>query len=178
MRSEQTQARKMLAPTIIGKTVSIIVTLEMIAALLAVAATVGVQLVGIKTYDVLSGSMEPAIQMGSLVYVKTGIACDSIREGDVIAFDIGHGRTVTHRVMEVDKTTESFTTKGDANTDIDPQEVPFCKVIGKVVGSVPLVGSAASVLTSHKLRFLAAVAAFNLLLCASLHFLAKATDAL
>lgn len=43
------------------------------------------KLMGYEIYDVVSGSMEPEIPVGSVIYVK-GAAPEDIQEGDVIAF--------------------------------------------------------------------------------------------
>ena len=52
-------------------------------------------------YAVISGSMEPAIPTGSLVYIK-GMEAQDVQEGDVIAFYGGYDSSaiVTHRVVE------------------------------------------------------------------------------
>lgn len=74
-----------------------LLTLELCIIVLLAAVCVGPQLFGIKTYGVLTGSMEPAIQTGALAFVDTGVTGADLRPGDVAAFDIGEGRICTHR---------------------------------------------------------------------------------
>lgn len=152
---------------------SAFMTAEVAVAMILAAATAGAQLVGFETYDVLSGSMEPSIHTGSLVYVKTGIVCDLIRENDVIAFDIGRERTVMHRVVGINAQARTFTTKGDANEEADPQAVPWSSVKGTVVAVVPNLGSAISAFTARKEHFIVAIVAGNTLLCIAQRLLAE-----
>ena len=72
---------------------------------------------GIVPYVVLSGSMEPTIETGSVCFINKHADYDSIKEDDIIAFQMKNGPLVTHRVVEV--TDSGLTTKGDNNTDID-----------------------------------------------------------
>ena len=58
----------------------------LVAAVVAVAMLLaGVRLVGITPYAVLSGSMEPAFPVGSMIYVKA-VDPESIEVGDPITF--------------------------------------------------------------------------------------------
>lgn len=47
------------------------------------------KLMGYEIYDIVSGSMEPEIPVGSVIYVKAA-APEDIQEGDVIAFRRGY----------------------------------------------------------------------------------------
>ena len=67
--------------------------------LLAVAL-VGVRLAGIRTFTVLSGSMEPTYHVGSLIYVNK-VDSAAIRPGQVITFMLDENTVATHRVVEV-----------------------------------------------------------------------------
>lgn len=87
---------------------------------------------GICPYVVLSGSMEPSIQTGSIVFSDKNVR--EVNVGDVITYDAG-SRYVTHRV--VCKMKEGYITKGDANWEADLKPVPQNRVIGKVMFSVP-----------------------------------------
>ena len=93
----------------------------------------------LKTYKVLSGSMEPEYHVGSVVYVEKS-SIDDIEVGDVITFYINDNTVVTHRVIDKDNDTESFHTKGDANETEDGGSVAYDKVVGKVVLNVPYLG--------------------------------------
>lgn len=81
-------------------------------------------LFGIKSYVVLTGSMEPAVPMGSVIYT---LKQPSYKVGDIIAFKQGD-LTITHRVAAV--TPEGFKTKGDANNAIDSTLVSKANVEG------------------------------------------------
>ena len=144
----------------------VVVTVEVAVAVALAALTAGARVAGFETYDILSGSMEPNISVGSLIYARTHVSCERIGAGDVIVYDIGQSRTVTHRVLSADPSSQTFVTKGDANDSADPQPVPWGNVRGKVAGTVPKLGSVVSALTTRKVHFAVALAAFNALLCA------------
>lgn len=92
---------------------------------------------------VLSGSMEPAIPTGSVVFIKQN---DTYTTGDVITFfnheDTNASIPTTHRIVSVRAVEGNyiFATKGDANTTPDITEVPQDRIIGAVFFSVPLLG--------------------------------------
>ena len=116
-----------------------IVTDILLVIVLVIAAVLYIpRLMGLKTYKVLSGSMEPEYHVGSVVYVEKS-SIDDIEVGDVITFYI-NDNTVTHRVVDKDNDTESFHTKGDANETEDGGSVAYDKVVGKVVLNVPYLG--------------------------------------
>ncbi len=95
---------------------------------------------GCRMYIVLSGSMSPAIETGSLVVVKPA-APESIRVGDIITFGGGGSSVTTHRVTAVENEGGlSFRTKGDANEVEDPLPVSADRLVGKVVFSIPYAG--------------------------------------
>jgi len=97
-----------------------------------------------ESYVVLSGSMSPTIDAGSVVFVSS-VPTDQISEGDVVTYDRspgGENTRVTHRVVDVVERdgTRRFETRGDANEDPDPSLVAPNEVIGVVTFSVPYVG--------------------------------------
>ena len=96
------------------------------------------KLFGYRAYNVISGSMEPEISVGSIVYVATA-DFDDISEGDIIAFESG-ASVVTHRVTAIDTENKLFTTKGDANDSEDFMPVAYVNVIGKVALHIPVLG--------------------------------------
>ena len=64
-------------------------------------ALVGVRLVGLTPYSVLSGSMEPTYHVGSLIYVKK-IDPANIQIGDPITFIVNEDLLLaTHRVVDI-----------------------------------------------------------------------------
>jgi len=96
---------------------------------------------GYEFYVVMSGSMEPKIHTGSVVSVK---AENEYNTGDIITIKMKNdpSQTYTHRIMDVNKTDDgiTYTTKGDANEDTDPDVALQTNVIGKVVFSMPVIG--------------------------------------
>ncbi len=101
-----------------------------------------------QTFVVTSGSMEPAISTGSIIWVSD-TPPSQIEKGDVITFSQGSGNTVTHRVVNVSEDPEySFKTKGDANPEPDPGRVQAEQLIGEVNYSVPYLGYVAEWISS------------------------------
>jgi len=110
-----------------------------IFALAAISSQLSVS--GYRLYTVQSGSMEPTIKTGSLVFVKTNAAYSP---NDIITFykSDNSKETVTHRLIEL-KTEGGHTlaiTKGDANAAEDSQRILSNSIIGKAVFSVPHIG--------------------------------------
>lgn len=105
----------------------------------ALAAPLAVpRVIGLEVYDVVSGSMEPAIPVGSVVYVRPGNP-DAVVEGDVIAF-YGDEGVVVHRVVANRTSVGEFATKGDANQEADPDPVPYEAYVGTMTRSIPHLG--------------------------------------
>lgn len=103
-------------------------------------------IVGIQAYSVTSGSMEPAIHTGDMVYVRRQ-RFEQIMEGDILTFTIDNGKMiVTHRVLEKSDLDQSFLTQGDANGQPDGKRVRYEDVLGTVWVVVPGMGYAAAVL--------------------------------
>lgn len=95
---------------------------------------------GYQLYAVLSGSMNPAFDTGSLVAVKP-VDSASLQVGDIIAFHSSSGMIVSHRIVSVDREEGlSFITKGDANAVADPSLIPAYRVIGTVGLAIPFLG--------------------------------------
>ena len=114
-----------------------------IVVLLAVAL-VGVRIVGLQPYVVLSGSMEPTYHVGSLIYVKS-VDYKQLQVGDPITYMISQDTVVTHRIVEVlvdeeDPDTLRYFTKGDANDVADGTSVHYKNILGKPVFSIPYLG--------------------------------------
>ena len=88
---------------------------------------------------VLSGSMEPALPVGGVVFIKAVEPAD-IGPGSIIAYRSGE-LLITHRVVDViDESELSFITKGDANESPDLSPVPAASVVGRVIFDVPYLG--------------------------------------
>lgn len=89
---------------------------------------------------VMSGSMEPAVSTGSIVYIAKNVKPELIEERDIIAFRVGERMQVMHRVMKVDREEKTFITKGDANASADIGPVGYDSYEGKVIGHIPAIG--------------------------------------
>lgn len=99
---------------------------------------VGLFCFGIQPYVVESGSMEPAIQTGSVCFVNQRAKYEDMQVGDIIAFKLDTGAFATHRIKEI--TNEGFTTKGDKNKAEDNIITTRSNFIGKNIFSIPNVG--------------------------------------
>ena len=97
------------------------------------------RLLGYGVYVVISGSMEPALPAGSLVYVKDADPA-SVSPGEIIAFS-DDGEVVTHRVMQNHREEGSFITRGDANNTDDLFPVLYRDLVGQVEYHVPVMGT-------------------------------------
>ena len=103
---------------------------------------------------VISGSMEPTIHKGDLLFVmgtdaediKNGTAVD--KDGDVIVFDArglwfnAPQEPIVHRVINKYNISNTwyFTTQGDNNALPDDEDIPESRVIGVVVWRIPYIG--------------------------------------
>lgn len=75
---------------------------------------------GIKSFVIISGSMEPKIKIGDMVIIKSPSSDYNYKEGDIIAFREGT-TVIVHRInkiMEVDGQVK-YQTKGDNNNTPD-----------------------------------------------------------
>lgn len=151
--------RKIISNTV--NTLSVVIIVAAIFILLTVVMTKpgeAPNIMGYSVFRVLSGSMQPAIPIDSLVFVKHADA-DKIREGDIISFYSRDpsldGFVNTHRVVSIEKEQGaiSFTTKGDSNYMDDRYPVSSADLIGKVVHISPILGKFVRLL-SNPLIFL------------------------
>lgn len=95
-------------------------------------------LTSIRSFVILSGSMEPHLPVGSLVIT---LPSDTYDIGNIVAFT-RDGITVTHRIAkkEVSRNIFSFVTKGDANNTTDEQKITQDAIIGKELLFIPYIG--------------------------------------
>ena len=104
---------------------------------------------GFHMYHVLSGSMEPAVPVGSLLYVRS-VEPGDVEEEDIIAFygALEDSGIITHRVVKNNVVSGTFITKGDANEKEDPEPVFYDAFIGKAVLTIPYMGRVLTIMTS------------------------------
>lgn len=91
-------------------------------------------ILGYNYKTVLTGSMEPAIPVGSIVITKEQ---SSYEMEDIISFQ-EEGAIITHRIISIDR--ERYITKGDANNVADTEEVQQKQILGKIILTIPLLG--------------------------------------
>ena len=112
-----------------------IILLGVIAALVPVTVP---RFMGYEIYNVVSGSMEPEMPVGSIAYVKA-IDPVMIEDGEIAAYAT-EGSVIMHRVVSNHKVEGYLITKGDANEDEDIKEVQYANVRGRVVKHYPVIG--------------------------------------
>lgn len=109
--------------------------------LLAAGLTVAVlTLAGWEPHVVVSDSMQPTLAPGDLLLVDPDHT--EVDAGQIVVFTDDVGRTITHRVVDVNDTGE-LVTRGDSNDVADRQTVDPASVVGQPRTLVPLVGMTA-----------------------------------
>lgn len=98
---------------------------------------------GYTFFEVISGSMSPAIEKGDLILVDLDT---DYEVGDIISFKSGNA-LVTHRIVEING--DTFVTKGDANNTVDAA-INKDKIAGKVVKIFNGFGTWIKVVTTPK----------------------------
>ncbi len=115
---------------------SIIILLSVLLIVVGTAPS----LMGYDGYYVSSDSMSPAINKGSLVFVRE-VDFEDIEVGDVLTFTRnGSEKWFSHRVIKVDASQKAFKTKGDHNNVSDPGYISFDNVVGRVEKKIPVLG--------------------------------------
>ena len=101
---------------------------------------------GCKLFTVQSGSMEPAVRVGSVVVIQP---MEEYKERDIITFKNESERnilnprtTTTHRIVEAKQENNKtfYTTKGDANNSADSAPLDKDLVLGKMILTIPFLG--------------------------------------
>lgn len=95
-------------------------------------------LFGIRSFVVVSGSMQPTLPVGSVIFTQKNA---TYQVGDIISYLKGD-ETVTHRIVSREKINNGFfyKTRGDANNTPDSESVSQRSVLGKNVFQLPLLG--------------------------------------
>lgn len=127
---------------------------------------------GYMSFAVLSGSMEPELPVGSMVFVHQVDPTD-IAVGDNATYYRSDGAVVTHQVYEIDPVAQTISTQGIANKNADgtithdAEQTPFSRVIGIVSFCVPYLGFVNAYCTTMP-GLLVVVAVLALLVAASI----------
>ncbi len=115
-------------------------------------------ILGFEAYSIETGSMAPKIPQGSMVYVRRYQNFEDYKVNDIVTFkDNSSGKSFTHRIIDINPVAESFTTKGDANTEPDLSPTEYVYAIGKVEFSVPYLGAVATFLKNTVVKIAVAV---------------------
>jgi signal peptidase len=112
-------------------------------------------LTGGSARTVLTGSMSPALPVGSMV-VERPVRPSELRIGDIATYverGPGDARYVTHRVVAIDRTAApiTFVFRGDANRTPDPVPVAAADVRDRVWFDVPYLGTVRNTLLRLRL---------------------------
>ena len=100
----------------------------------------------VNLYTIVSGSMQPNINVYDIVVDYMVDKPEDIKVGDVITFvstsNISKNLIVTHRVIEIKQVNGQieYVTKGDYNATSDGDTAKFDNVIGKVILRFPQLG--------------------------------------
>lgn len=158
----------------VGLCCSVLGTVLLVVLILTCIPLTVPRMMGYNIYTVVSGSMEPAIPTGSLVYVQN-VEPEAVEKEDVIAFyGASDGSSIiTHRVVTNSAIMGEFITKGDANEEQDINPIPYSHLIGKVKWSVPYLGGLAQTVTGTSGKI---AAASMIALAILLHMIAAMTD--
>ena len=110
---------------------------------------------GAKPVVVLSGSMRPTYEVGTIIYYKA-VPQEEITPETVITFKM-ENELVTHRVKRIQD--GEYVTKGDANNTEDGKTVPYSAVQGKVDGlALPILGFGVQFINSNFWVFIIIIA--------------------
>ena len=99
------------------------------------------QLFGIHKYIVVSGSMEPSLYAGDMVFVNSNVDFEDVQIGDVIIFQY-EDMNIIHRVVDealIDGE-KHLKTKGDNNKCADGYLTTKYNFCGVAVGQIPKIG--------------------------------------
>ncbi|MBT2661854.1 signal peptidase I [Bacillus sp. ISL-45] len=101
------------------------------------------QFLGYQLKTVLSGSMEPTFQTGSIIVVKKTANSESLKKGDVVTFKSGPYSLITHRIKDVIQKDGKlmYQTKGDNNKHADMNALLHENIVAKYTGiTIPYLG--------------------------------------
>lgn len=119
------------------KIIKITISVIYAAAIIVLIGVVFCRVLHIKPAVVVSGSMEPTIETGSIIVINE--RDKDIKRGDIIAFKTGD-LAVAHRVVKIQD--GKFVTKGDNNKSVDAGTVTADMVEGTVIFHIPKAGYA------------------------------------
>ena len=117
---------------------------------------------GYKPLVVISGSMEPTLKVGGILYYYEQ-DLEKFDRGDILVYK-SKNHIISHRLIE--QKDNGFITKGDNNNVVDSKIVSNKQVLGKGTNwSIPYIGYYADYIYSHKYLLFISVAVITLDLC-------------
>ncbi|WP_052659343.1 signal peptidase I [Bacillus alveayuensis] len=119
---------------------NVVVWLGIIVLSLFLLFVYGPLLLDWSSHIVLSPSMEPTIQTGSIVVVRP-IEPIALKQNDIAMYRKDKA-LILHRIQQIDKKNDQtlFVFKGDANKYADFEQVNEKQIVGKLVYSIPYAG--------------------------------------
>ena len=95
---------------------------------------------GIKTFTIISNSMNPKINIDDIVIIKE-VPEKELKVDDIITFNSNSG-TITHRITGIQENGRNriYITKGDSNSISDVERISYDQIEGKYVGKIPRAG--------------------------------------
>ena len=115
-----------------------ILLLAVLVVIILTVITSKTSLYGVRSYEVASGSMEPTLGIGSIIFTRPS---QDYKVGDIITFkrdDID----VSHRIVAINTKNgqQVYQTKGDANRSPDQAYVSSSAIVGKEIFQLPFLG--------------------------------------
>ncbi len=121
---------------------SVLVVIFLLMAVLLLISSFNLPGLPLDARSVLTGSMEPAIPQGSVVFIYPQAEYE---EGDIVTFKRIESQLeipITHRIIRIEEESgrRMFVTKGDGNEYEDTNSVSEEEIYGRVIFHLPLVG--------------------------------------
>ncbi len=126
----------------------------------------GLKAMKIESFVVMSGSMEPTIHTGAIVFVDTKYDYEQLKIDDIVVFNANQTHVI-HRIVE--QTSQGFITKGDANDQEDGITVTQQTFQGKELFSLPYVGYVIALLNQYHFIYIM----IGLVICYFLYVMIK-----
>lgn len=116
-------------------------------------------LFGFRIYRVISGSMQPALQIGDVIIIKNA---NNYAEKDIITYDNGL-TTITHRIKSING--DEIITEGDAN-DAPDKPITKDRILGKYFFRISTFSVFSIMLTGKTIYLIMVLVLFAILLFA------------
>lgn len=116
-------------------------------------------LFGFRIYRVISGSMQPALQIGDVIIIKKA---NNYAEKDIITYDNGL-TTITHRIKSING--DEIVTEGDAN-DAPDKPITKDRILGKYFFRISTFSVFSIMLTGKTIYLIMVLVLFAMLLFA------------